>query len=137
MAIVKLIYNRKELKTGIQLPLGTKIGGGLMFIHYSGIVIAATSVIGRNCTLLQGVTLGHSFSAKNDGTPQLGDNVVVFAGAKLLGNIKVGHYAVIAANAVVVKDIAKNCIVAGHPAKIIAHDTSSLFGDRWRRDYAR
>ncbi|MCM1313698.1 MAG: serine acetyltransferase [Bacteroides sp.] len=137
LVFIKWIYNGKELQTGIQLPLGTKVGGGLIFIHYSGIVIAESSIIGRNCTILQGVTLGHSFSKKNDGTPQLGDNVVVFAGAKLLGNIKIGNRAIIAANAVVTKDVPENCIVAGQPARIIANDTSELFCDRWKKDYAR
>lgn len=135
--IIKLIYNYKQLLTGIQLPLGTNVGGGLAFIHFSNIVIAQSSVIGCNCTILQGVTLGHSFSAKTDGTPVLGDNVVVFAGAKLLGNIRIGDKAVIAANAVVTKDVPGNCIVAGNPAKIISHDSSSLFGERWSADYAR
>lgn len=81
--------------------------------------------------------MGHSFSAKTDGTPILGDNVIVFAGAKLLGAINIGNKAVIAANAVVTKDVPPNCIVAGNPAKIIATNTDSLFGKRWGKDYAR
>lgn len=136
-SIIKLIYNNKQLLTGIQLPLGTNVGGGLAFIHFSNIVIAQSSVIGRICTILQGVTLGHSFSAKTDGTPVLGDNVVVFAGAKLLGNIHIGDKAVIAANSVVTKDVPANCIVAGNPARVISENTDALFGRRWSKDYAR
>lgn len=136
-SIIKLLYERKQLLTGIQLPLGTKVGGGLTFIHYSSIVIAQSSVIGDNCTLLQGVTLGHSFSSVNDGTPRLGDNVVVFAGAKILGNVHIGDKAVIAANSVVTKDVPSNCIVAGIPAKVVKQDTDTLFGERWKNDYAR
>ena len=132
--LISLWYVRKQLLTGIQLPLGTDVGGGLAFIHFSNIVIAESCKIGKNCTILQGVTLGHSFSAKNDGVPTLGDNVVVFAGAKVLGKVKVGDKAVIAANAVVTKDVPANSIVA---AKVISTDTSSLFGKKWAKDYAR
>lgn len=135
--LIGLWYVRKQLLTGIQLPLGTDVGGGLAFIHFSNIVIAESCKIGKNCTILQGVTLGHSFSAKNDGVPTLGDNVVVFAGAKVLGKVKVGDKAVIAANAVVTKDVPANSIVAGNPAKVISTDTSSLFGKKWAKDYAR
>lgn len=135
--VIKFIYYRKQLITGIQLPIGTEVGGGLHFIHFSDIVIAASSIIGENCTILNGVTLGHSFSARKDGTPTLGDNVVVFTGAKLLGAIHIGNRAVIAANAVVTKDVPENCIVAGNPARIISYDTSSLFGNRWSKDYER
>lgn len=136
-AIINFIYERKQLQTGIQLPLGTKVGGGIAFIHYSNIVIARSSVIGKNCTFLQGITLGHSFSSVNDGTPKLGDNVVVFAGAKILGNVHIGDKAVIAANSVVTKDVPSNCIAAGIPAKIVRSDTDTLFGERWKKDYAR
>lgn len=103
----------------IQIPITTSIGGGLKFAHFSGIVIANSVVIGENCTIHQNVTLGNGFSKNNSGHPVIGDNVVIFPGAVVAGNVKVGNHVLITANAVVTKDVPNNSIVGGVPAKII------------------
>lgn len=126
-----VIYRHLQHKTGIQLPIGTSIAGGIRFFHYSCIVIASSVRIGKNVSIHQGVTIGRVFCGKNAGVPTIGDNVVIFAGAKLIGNIHVGDNAVIGANAVVVKDVPANSVVSGVPAKIISEDSRKCFTKQW------
>lgn len=92
-----------------------EIGGGLIVQHGYGTIIAPRK-IGKNCWVNQGVTIGYT---NDDDCPTLGDNVTVYAGAKILGDVHVGNNVVVAANAVVVKDVEDNCIVGGVPAKVI------------------
>ena len=92
-----------------------EIGGGLIVQHGYGTIIAPRK-IGKNCWVNQGVTIGYT---NDDDCPTLGDNVTVYAGAKILGDVHVGNNVVVAANAVVVKDVEDNCIVGGVPAKLI------------------
>ena len=91
------------------------IGGGLIVQHGYGTIISPRK-IGRNCWVNQGVTIGYT---NDDDCPTLGDNVTVYSGAKILGDVHVGNNVIVAANAVVVKDVPDNCIVGGVPAKII------------------
>ena len=125
LLFVKIIHKLQCHSLGIQVSLRDEIGGGLLFVHYSNIVIKCKS-IGSNCTIFQGVTIGNSFSKKTFGVPEIGNNVVVFAGAKVLGNIKIGNNVVIAANAVVLEDVPDNSIVGGVPAKIISRDLNKV-----------
>ena len=92
-----------------------EIGGGLIVQHGYATIIAPRK-IGKNCWVNQGVTIGYT---NDDDCPTLGDNVTVYAGAKILGDVHVGNNVVVAANAVVVKDVEDNCIVGGVPAKVI------------------
>ena len=119
LKFVARYYFYLRLITGIQLPMGTNVMGGLRFPHWSCIVIAQRSVIGKNCTIHQGVTIGQSHFGTHQGFPIIGNNVLIYAGAKNCGGIRVGDNVVIGANAVVNKDIPDNCVVAGVPAKII------------------
>lgn len=105
--------------TGIQIKPGCKIGGGLRFAHFSCIVIAGSTTIGKNCSIMQGVTCGCTHHGAKKGAPIIGDDCILCAGAKLIGHIHVGNNVVIGANSVVVDDVPDNCIVAGIPAKII------------------
>lgn len=132
-ALTNLINRINGLLTGIQVPLSTHIGGGIRFKHHSCIVIAGSAVIGECCTIHQGVTIGRTFSGKKAGVPILEDHVVIFPGAKVIGNIKIGSHVVIGANAVVVEDIPANCVVAGVPAKIISYDSSKCFDGVWKK----
>lgn len=91
------------------------VGGGLVVQHGYGTIIAPRK-IGKNCWVNQGVTIGYT---NDDDCPTLGDNVTVYAGAKILGNVHIGNNVVVAANAVVVKDVEDNCVVGGVPAKVI------------------
>lgn len=118
-----MIYKKIQIKYGIQLPDKTMIGKGLQFSHYSGIVINSQAIIGENFTIFQCATVG---SVRGKGFPKIGDNCVLFAGAKVIGNVKLGNNVIVAANAVVTKDIPDNAVVAGIPAKIINNEGKSI-----------
>ncbi len=96
-----------------------EIGKGIMFDHATGIVIGETAVIGDNCSLLHGVTLGGTGNERDDRHPKIGRGVMIGSGAKILGNIKVGDCARIAAGSVVLKDVPSRMTVAGVPAREI------------------
>jgi serine O-acetyltransferase len=117
--IVFLIHKKIQYKTGIQITLGAKIGRGLNFSHFSSIVINSGATIGDNCTIFQGVTIG---SIRSKGVPTIGNNVVIAAGAKILGNVTIGNNVMIGANAVVVQNVPSNAVVGGIPAKILNMD---------------
>lgn len=96
-----------------------KIGRGIMFDHATGLVIGETAEVGDNTSILHGVTLGGSGKESGDRHPKIGHGVMIGAGAKILGNIKVGHCARIAAGSVVLKEVPCNTTVAGVPARVI------------------
>lgn len=104
---------------GIDINPAARLGRGLMLDHGSGIVIGETAVVGDNCSILQNVTLGGNGKEKGDRHPKIGDNVLLAAGAKVLGNIRVGNCSKVAAGSVVLKDVPANKTVAGVPAKIV------------------
>ncbi len=108
---------------GTDIHPAAKIGSGIMIDHATGVVIGETAVIGDNCSLLHGVTLGGSGKESGDRHPKLGQHVLVGAGAKILGNIKIGNCSRIAAGSVVLKDVAEMTTVAGVPAKVISKVT--------------
>ncbi|MBQ8332752.1 MAG: serine O-acetyltransferase [Clostridia bacterium] len=105
--------------TGVEIHPAATIGKGLFIDHGSGVVIGETAVIGDNCTIYQGATLGGTGKQTGKRHPTLGDNVMVGAGAKLLGNFTVGSNSKIAAGAVVLKDVPENCTAVGIPAHIV------------------
>ncbi len=104
--------------TGIEIHPGATIGKGLVIDHGTGVVIGETCEIGDNCTLYQGVTLGGTGKDVGKRHPTLGDNVLVGAGAKVLGPILIDSNSKIAANAVVLKDIPENSTAVGIPARV-------------------
>ena len=107
-------------KTGIQLPIGTRVGGGLKFYHFGDVVINKNAVLGCNVSIYNGVTIGINLHPNEKSFPPIiGDNVVLCTGAKVIGSIKIGSNSVVGANAVVVKDIPIGCVVAGAPAKVL------------------
>ncbi len=108
--------------TGIEIHPGAKIGKGLFIDHGAGVVIGETAVIGDNCTIYQGVTLGGTGKDTGKRHPTLGNNVMVGAGAKLLGNFTVGDNAKIAAGAVVLGDVPENSTAVGIPARVVRRD---------------
>ena len=131
LIIVKTIHRINQHITGIQLPLNTHVGKGLRFFHGTSIIINGNAQIGSSCSIYQGVTIGRVFGGKNEGVPTIGNNVIIFAGAKILGNIKIGDNVVIGANTVVTKNIPNNSVVAGIPGKIISTDSSNSINDIW------
>ncbi len=106
--------------TGADIPINTKIGGGLLIPHPNGIVIHPSVTIGPNCLILQQVTLG---SNETGDTPIIEGQVDIGAGAKLIGNIRVGKHAKIGANAVVLTDVPAYATAVGVPARIILKKT--------------
>ena len=105
--------------TGIEIHPGATIGRGLFIDHGMGIVIGETTEIGDNCTLYQGVTLGGTGKDVGKRHPTIGNNVLVGAGAKVLGPIEIKDNCKVAANAVVLKDISENSTAVGIPARVV------------------
>ncbi|MFK7809336.1 MAG: serine O-acetyltransferase [Saprospiraceae bacterium] len=109
--LIFLLYNS-------DIPSSVRIGKGTVFGHSGiGVVIHQDAVIGENCVIGQGITIGGR--SKNPKVPVIGNHVYIAAGARVLGPIKVGNQVVIAPNAVVIKDVADHSIVGGIPAKIL------------------
>jgi serine O-acetyltransferase len=103
----------------VDIHPAARIGIGIMFDHGTGIVIGETAAVGDNTSMLHGVTLGGSGKETGDRHPKIGANVMIGAGAKVLGNITVGNCSRIAAGSVVLKDVPNNTTVAGVPAKVV------------------
>ena len=115
----RFVSQAARFLTGIEIHPGATIGKGLFIDHGSGVVIGETTIIGDNCTLYQGVTLGGTGKDTGKRHPTLGDNVMVGAGAKVLGNFTVGSGSKIAAGAVVLGPVPENCTAVGIPAHIV------------------
>lgn len=112
--------------TGIEIHPGARIGRGLFIDHGMGVVIGETTIIGNNVTLYQGVTLGGTGKERGKRHPTIGDNVVIGAGAKVLGDIKIGNNVQIGANAVVIKDVPDNSTVVGVPGRIVKREGKKI-----------
>lgn len=114
--LARLISQISRHLTGIEIHPGAVIGRKLFIDHGMGIVIGETSTIGDNCTIYHNATLGGTGKDKYKRHPDLGNNVMVGAGSKVLGPIKIGDNVKIGANSVVLKDVPDNCTVVGIPA---------------------
>ncbi|MNP05893.1 Serine acetyltransferase [compost metagenome] len=106
-----------EFFISIEIPYNAKIGKNLKLFHCFNIVINPNAIIGKNCTIRHGVTIGNKNT--NDDCPIIGDNVTIGAGAIIIGAIKIGDDVMIGAGAVVTKSIPSNSVAVGNPAKII------------------
>ena len=104
---------------GVDIHPAAKVGQGIMIDHAHSIVIGETAVVGNNVSMLHSVTLGGTGKEDGDRHPKIEDGVMIGAGAKVLGNITIGHCSRIAAGSVVLHDVPPNCTVAGVPAKVI------------------
>ncbi len=120
--IARYISQKCARKTGIEIHPGAKIGRRLVIDHGHGIVIGETAEIGDDVLLYQGVTLGGTGKDTGKRHPTIGNNVMISAGAKVLGPIKVGDNARVAAGAVVLKEVPPNSTVVGVPAKVVKLD---------------
>lgn len=124
--IPRLVSEAMRVFTGIEIHPGAKIGKGLFIDHGMGVVIGETAVIKDNVLLYQGVTLGGTGKEKGKRHPTIGNNVVVGAGAKVLGNIDIGDNSYIGANAVVIKDVPANSTIVGVPGRITKQDGKKM-----------
>ena len=120
------ISQRGARKTGIEIHPGATIGRGLFIDHGSGVIIGETTVIGDNVTLYQGVTLGGTGKEQGKRHPTLEDNVMVSAGAKILGSFTIGENSKIGAGSVVLKEVPPNCTVVGVPGRIVRMDNKKV-----------
>jgi serine O-acetyltransferase len=103
----------------VDINPATRIGKGVFVDHGTGIVIGETAVIGDDVSMLQGVTLGGTGAERGDRHPKIGKGVLLGAGAKVLGNIRIGDYAKVASGSVVLKDVPAGCTAAGVPARLV------------------
>ena len=127
--IATRISNNTRRKYGIEIHPAAQLGNGVFIDHGMGVVIGETAIVGDNCTIYQGVTLGGTGKDKGKRHPTLGNNVLVGCGAKLLGNFTVGDNVKIAANAVVLSDVPENCTCVGIPARIVRRNNEKIAGN--------
>lgn len=127
------ISQSSKFFTGIEIHPGAKIGKSFFIDHGMGVVIGETSEIGDNVTLYQGVTLGGTGKEKGKRHPTIGNNVVISAGAKVLGSIVIGDNVIIGAGAVVVKSVPDNCTVVGVPGRIVRIGGEKVLSDEFHR----
>lgn len=124
--IARLISQIARFFTLIEIHPGAVIGKGVLIDHGAGVVIGETAVVGDNCTIYQGVTLGGIGNDKGKRHPTIGNNVTIGAGAKILGSFEVGDNSKIAANAVLLRQIGDNVTAAGIPARPVKVDGVSI-----------
>lgn len=116
-------YSQRTVrKTGIEIHPGATIGKGLFIDHGNGVIIGETTIIGDNVTLYQGVTLGGTGKEQGKRHPTIGNNVMISAGAKVLGSFTVGENSKIGAGSVVFSEVPPNCTVVGVPGRVVKRD---------------
>jgi serine O-acetyltransferase len=115
--------------TGIEIHPAARLGPGLFIDHGMGMVIGETAEVGENVTLLQGVTLGGTSLKREKRHPTLGDNVVVGAGAKVIGGFRIGEGSRIGAGSVVVREVPPNSVVVGVPGRVTYRDGQRVTGE--------
>ncbi len=120
--VPRLISHLNRFLTGIEIHPGAKFGKGVFIDHGMGVVIGETSEIGDYVTLYQGVTLGGTGKEKGKRHPTVGRNVVIAAGAKVLGPITIGDDSKVGAGAVVIRDVPPRCTVVGVPGKVVVQE---------------
>lgn len=122
----RLVSQRGAHKTGIEIHPGAKIGKGLFIDHGHGVIIGETAVVGDNVTLYQGVTLGGTGKEHGKRHPTLGNNVMVSAGAKVLGSFTIGENSKIGAGSVVLEEVPPNSTVVGVPGRVVKKNNVSV-----------
>jgi len=120
--LARMVSHLSRFLTGIEIHPGAKIGEGLFIDHGLGVVIGETTEIGDNVTIYQGVTLGGTGKEKGKRHPTIGNNVVISAGAKILGSFTVGDNSKVGAGSVVLRHVPPNSTVVGVPGKVVARN---------------
>ncbi|MBF0385500.1 MAG: serine O-acetyltransferase [Candidatus Omnitrophica bacterium] len=120
--IARAVSQLARFLTGIEIHPGARIGQGFFIDHGMGVVVGETSIVGNNVTIYQGVTLGGTGKETGKRHPTIGNNVVIGAGAKVLGNIEIGSNSYIGANAVVINSVPENATVVGVPGRVTRQD---------------
>lgn len=120
------ISQRAVRKTGIEIHPGAEIGENFFIDHGNGVIIGETAVVGNNVTLYQGVTLGGTGKEHGKRHPTIGDNVMISAGAKIIGSFKVGENSKVGAGSVVIEEVPPNCTVVGVPGRVVRRNNQKL-----------
>ena len=123
-ALALFLQSRMSSKFGVDIHPAARFGHGVMLDHGSGLVVGETAVIGNRVSILQCVTLGGTGKQHGDRHPKIGDDVLISAGAKILGNINVGEGAIVGAGSVVLKDVPAHTTAAGVPARVVGTPSS-------------
>lgn len=118
-SVARVLSQVTRFFTGVEIHPAAKLGRRLFIDHAMGVVIGETTVVGDDCVLYQGVTLGGTGNESGKRHPTLGNNVTVGTGAKVLGNITIGDNVRIGGNSVVVKDVPNDCTVVGIPGRVV------------------
>lgn len=121
--LARLVSQRAARKTGIEIHPGAQIGKGLFIDHGHGVVIGETAIIGDNVTMYQGSTLGGTGKEQGKRHPTVGNNVMIGAGAKILGSFTIGDNSKIGAGSVVLEDVPPNSTVVGVPGRVVNQST--------------
>lgn len=124
--LARYISQRAVRRTGIEIHPGAVIGEGLFIDHGAGVIIGETAIIGNNVTLYQGVTLGGTGKEHGKRHPTIKDNVMISAGAKVLGSFTVGENSKIGAGSVVLEEVPPNCTVVGVPGRVVKRDNVAI-----------
>ena len=124
--LARWISQRAARKTGIEIHPGAQIGKGLFIDHGNGVIIGETAIIGDNVTLYQGVTLGGTGKETGKRHPTLRDNVMVSAGAKVIGSFTICENSKIGAGSVVLEEVPPNCTVVGVPGRIVKRENRKV-----------
>ncbi len=122
--LFRVVLNRKKIRFGIDISPDASIGEGFYIGHFGHIVVNSSTVIGKNCNISQGVTIGIANTGEKKGVPSIGDQVYIAPGAKIIGRIRIGNNVAIGANAVVTNDIPDYSVVVGVPARVVSKDGS-------------
>lgn len=122
----RYVSQRAVRKTGIEIHPGAQIGKGLFIDHGHGVIIGETTIIGDNCTLYQGVTLGGTGKEHGKRHPTIGNNVMISAGAKVLGSFTIGDNSKIGAGSVVLSEVPPNSTVVGVPGRVVRRNNMVL-----------
>lgn len=124
--LARWVSQRAARKTGIEIHPGAKIGKGLFIDHGNGVIIGETTIIGDNVTLYQGVTLGGTGKEHGKRHPTIGNNVMISAGAKVLGSFTIGDNSKIGAGSVVLSEVPPNSTVVGVPGRVVKRGNVAL-----------
>ncbi len=124
--LARYVSQRAVRRTGIEIHPGAVIGEGLFIDHGTGVIIGETTIIGNNVTLYQGVTLGGTGKEHGKRHPTIKDNVMISAGAKVLGSFTVGENSKIGAGSVVLEEVPPNCTVVGVPGRVVKRDNIAI-----------
>ncbi len=122
----RYISQRAARKTGIEIHPGATIGEGFFIDHGNGVIIGETTIIGDNVTLYQGVTLGGTGKESGKRHPTIGDNVMISAGAKVIGSFTIGENSKIGAGSVVLSEVPPNSTVVGIPGRVVKREDVRL-----------